>query len=143
MAEYPLVLAGGRVIDPESGLDAVRDVGIAGYTVVEVADRALSGSVRLDVSGLVVCPGFVDLHSHGQAIAEQRLQALDGVTTALELEAGTVPVEQAYARYVTRVAPYLGTEGMQPMVDDFSIEIGCRYNSPRVALEPGAEHSLH
>jgi 2-polyprenyl-6-methoxyphenol hydroxylase-like FAD-dependent oxidoreductase len=56
---------------------------------------------------------------------------------------GELTVEQAYARYVTRVAPYLGTEGMQPLVDDFSMEIGYRYNSAAVVLEPGSEGSLH
>jgi hypothetical protein len=52
-------------------------------------------------------------------------------------------VEQAYSRYVTRVAPYLGTEGMQPIVDDFSLEIGTRCNSPAVALGPSDEPALH
>ncbi len=56
---------------------------------------------------------------------------------------GELTVEQAYTRYVTRVAPYLGTEGMQALVDDFSIEIGCRCNSAAVVLEPGDEPSLH
>jgi 2-polyprenyl-6-methoxyphenol hydroxylase-like FAD-dependent oxidoreductase len=56
---------------------------------------------------------------------------------------GALMVEQAYSRYVTRVAPYLGTEGMQPLVDDFSLEIGTRYNSAAVVLEPGSEESLH
>jgi 2-polyprenyl-6-methoxyphenol hydroxylase-like FAD-dependent oxidoreductase len=48
---------------------------------------------------------------------------------------GELTVEQAYARYVTRVAPYLGTEGMQEIVDDWSMEIGYRYNSAAVVLE--------
>jgi 2-polyprenyl-6-methoxyphenol hydroxylase-like FAD-dependent oxidoreductase len=56
---------------------------------------------------------------------------------------GSLMVEQAYSRYVTRVAPYLGTDGMQPLVDDFSLEIGCRCNSAAVVLEPGGEHPLH
>jgi 2-polyprenyl-6-methoxyphenol hydroxylase-like FAD-dependent oxidoreductase len=56
---------------------------------------------------------------------------------------GALMVEQAYSRYVTRVAPYLGTEGMQPLVDDFSLEIGCRCNSPAVVLEPGDDRALH
>ena len=56
---------------------------------------------------------------------------------------GELTVEQAYARYVTRVAPYLGTEGMQPLVDDFSMEIGYRYNSPAVVLEPDDDRALH
>ncbi|MFC0106466.1 amidohydrolase family protein [Kibdelosporangium aridum] len=93
-----LVLSGGRVIDPESGFDEVADVGIAGDRVVSVSSAPLECPNRVDVSGLVVCPGFIDLHSHGQAIPEQRLQALDGVTTALELEAGTTPVRVAYAK---------------------------------------------
>jgi len=56
---------------------------------------------------------------------------------------GELTVEQAYTRYVTRVAPYLGTEGMQALVDDFSIEIGCRCNSAAVVLEPGDDEALH
>jgi len=56
---------------------------------------------------------------------------------------GALMVEQAYSRYVTRVAPYLGTDGMQPLVDDFSLEIGGRYNSPAVVLEPGDDGALH
>ena len=56
---------------------------------------------------------------------------------------GALMVEQAYSRYVTRVAPYLGTDGMQPIVDDFSLEIGARCNSPAVVLEPGDEPRLH
>jgi 2-polyprenyl-6-methoxyphenol hydroxylase-like FAD-dependent oxidoreductase len=55
---------------------------------------------------------------------------------------GELTVEQAYTRYATRVATYLGTEGMQPLVDDFSMELGYRYNSPAVMLESG-EHGLH
>lgn len=95
-ATYDLVLAGGRVIDPETGLDAVRDVGVAGDSIAEVSASPLVGRTRLDVSGLVVSPGFIDLHSHADDIAGQRLRALDGVTTALELEAGAHPVETAY-----------------------------------------------
>ena len=52
---------------------------------------------------------------------------------------GELTVEQAFTRYVTRVAPYLGTENAQPIVDDFSMEIGYRYNSPAVVLEPGSQ----
>jgi cytosine/adenosine deaminase-related metal-dependent hydrolase len=104
MTVHDLVLSGGRVIDPESGLDAVRDVGITGDTVREIGS-ALTGSVTVDATGLVVCPGFVDLHSHSQDIPGQRLQALDGVTTALELEAGALPVDQAYRRAAAEGRP--------------------------------------
>jgi hypothetical protein len=102
---YDLVLSGGRVIDPESGLDSVRHVGISGGVVREVGEQPLSGTTTVDVTGLVVCPGFVDLHSHSQDIPGGRLQALDGVTTALELEAGAFPVEHAYRRAAAEGRP--------------------------------------
>jgi hypothetical protein len=92
-----LVIAGGRVIDPESGLDGVRHVGIRGGKVVALSARPLRGKEVVDATGLVVCPGFIDLHSHAQTLAGMRMQAFDGVTTSLELEGGMLPVGLAYA----------------------------------------------
>jgi N-acyl-D-aspartate/D-glutamate deacylase len=97
MAGYDVVLRGGRVIDPESGLDAVRDVAIAGDRVAAVGTGLPPGRQEADVSGQVVTAGFVDLHSHAHDLGSARLQVTDGVTTALELEAGVTPVAAAYA----------------------------------------------
>lgn len=93
---YDVVIRGGRVIDPESGLDAVRNVAIAEGRVVAVSAEKLSGRVTIDADGLVVAPGFIDVHSHGVTIPNGWLQAFDGVTTALELETGAWPVADAY-----------------------------------------------
>ena len=94
-----LILRGGRVLDPETGLDAVRDVVIQGDRIVDVAEATDQVAQRtLDVSGLVVAPGFIDLHSHLRLPAELLLQAMDGVTTALDLEAGAAPVATEYQR---------------------------------------------
>ena len=90
--EHDLVLKGGRVIDPESELDAVRDVAIAGGQIVAVSESPLEGAEVVDVSGLVVAPGFINLHSHAWTPLGQRFQAQDGVTTELELESGAYPV---------------------------------------------------
>lgn len=89
---YDLVLQGGRVIDPETGLDAVRDVAISSGRIAAVSEKSLSGTQVLDVSGLVVSPGFIDLHNHSPTPLGLRYQALDGVTTSLELEAGFFPL---------------------------------------------------
>jgi cytosine/adenosine deaminase-related metal-dependent hydrolase len=97
MTPYDLVLRGGRVIDPESMLDGTRDVAIDGGRVSAVSEEHVDGKAVIDVSGLVVAPGFIDLHSHAQTLAGRRLQAFDGVTTALELEAGRAPIHEAYA----------------------------------------------
>ncbi len=85
---FDIVLQGGRVMDPESGLDAIRNVGINGPVVAAISEEMLRGDRVVDVSGLVVAPGFIDLHAHGQSVRANEFQARDGVTTALELESG-------------------------------------------------------
>lgn len=94
---YDVVLRGGRVMDPESGLDAIRDVGIRDGRIAAIAEGPLQGREVVDVSGQVVAPGFIDLHAHGQDPFSADLQVRDGVTTALELEGGVWPVADWYA----------------------------------------------
>jgi cytosine/adenosine deaminase-related metal-dependent hydrolase len=92
--QYDLVLEGGRVMDPETGLDAVRNVGVRDGKIARIASETLSGRRIVHADGLVVAPGFIDLHQHGQDAASQRVKALDGVTTALEMEIGVPDVAQ-------------------------------------------------
>ncbi|MEJ7813201.1 MAG: amidohydrolase family protein [Gemmatimonadaceae bacterium] len=94
---YDLVVANGRVMDPASGLDAVRHVGITGGRIAVVSERPLRGRRVIDAARLVVAPGFVDLHEHGQREEAYRLMVRDGVTSALELEVGTGDVAKWYA----------------------------------------------
>ena len=96
--DVDVVLRGGRVIDPESGLDAVRDVAISGGRVTAVGETLGPGRAEFDVSGQVVTAGFVDIHSHCYDTGSLRLQAMDGVTTALELESGVTPAARAYSQ---------------------------------------------
>ena len=85
------------MLDPESGLDGVRNVGIIGDRIAAISTNALNGKTLVDATGLVVAPGFIDLHSHGQDAENYRFKAMDGVTTALELEVGVWPVREWYA----------------------------------------------
>ncbi|HWB99110.1 MAG TPA: amidohydrolase family protein, partial [Bryobacteraceae bacterium] len=94
---YDVVIAGGRVMDPESRLDAVRHIGIRGGKIAAISEQSLTGKTVLQAAGRVVAPGFIDLHSHGQTNASNEYQAHDGVTTALELEVG-VPSVGAFLR---------------------------------------------
>jgi N-acyl-D-aspartate/D-glutamate deacylase len=96
VSEWEIVLRGGRVIDPESGRDVVADVAVAGGQVAQIGTGLPAARAEFDVAGLVVTAGFIDLHSHVNDIAGLRLQAMDGVTTALELEAGVSGVAAAY-----------------------------------------------
>ncbi len=97
-ATFDVVLTNGRVMDPETGLDALRHVGIRDGQIAAISETQLQGGIVVDTSGLVVAPGFVDLHAHGQDLFSSQLQAQDGVTTALELEAGAGDIDGWYAR---------------------------------------------
>jgi N-acyl-D-aspartate/D-glutamate deacylase len=103
--ECDLALVGARVVDPATGLDAVRAVGVRDGVIQSVTTEPPPATTVVDVTGLVLAPGFVDLHSHPQDLVGHRLQALDGVTTALELEAGALPVAERYANATTEGRP--------------------------------------
>ena len=85
---YDIVINGGRVMDPETGFDGIRNVGIRGDRIVEITSKSISGKVAVNAKGLVVSPGFIDLHAHGLTNEAHEYQARDGVTTALEMEGG-------------------------------------------------------
>lgn len=92
--QFDLVLEGGRVMDPETGMDAVRNVGIDAGRIVRISSETLTGHRVIHASGLVVAPGFIDLHQHSQDLASQQVKAMDGVTSALELEIGVPDIAQ-------------------------------------------------
>lgn len=97
-AAYDLVILNGRVIDPESKTDAIRNLGISNGVIRAITSNKLQGRTVIDARGLVVAPGFIDLHQHGQDEENYRFKAMDGVTTALELEVGTGDVDAWYAQ---------------------------------------------
>ncbi|MFV1987110.1 MAG: amidohydrolase family protein [Gemmatimonadota bacterium] len=88
-----LLIVGGRVMDPDTGRDETASVAITDGTIVGIGVDVVARDT-IDATGLVVAPGFVDLHAHGQDSVSARLQALDGVTTALEMEIGVYPVAE-------------------------------------------------
>src|SRR3984885_544146 len=93
-----IVIKGGRVVDPASGMDAVGDVALLDGRIAAVGTGLGAAERVIDATGLVVAPGFIDLHAHGQSIPADRMQAFDGVTTTLDLEAGVMPVASWYRR---------------------------------------------
>ena len=105
---YDVVISGGRVIDPESGLDRTTNVGIRDGKVARIAGRPLDGKVIVRARGLIVAPGFIDLHSHGQTLLGRELAVQDGVTTALDLELGAWPVEPFYETHAGRAPIHHG-----------------------------------
>src|SRR3954453_21082710 len=97
-----LVISGGRVVDPASGMDAIGDVAVRDGKVAAVGTGLGSAERVIDATGLVVAPGFIDLHAHGQSLPADRMQAFAGGTTTLDLEAGVLPVASWYRRQADR-----------------------------------------
>jgi dihydroorotase-like cyclic amidohydrolase len=94
---YDVVILNGRVMDPESKLDVVCNIGISGDSIKIITPEPVKGRATIDAKGLVVAPGFIDLHQHDNEPSDYARKAADGVTTALDLETGTTDVDAWYA----------------------------------------------
>jgi hypothetical protein len=97
---YDVVILNGRAMDPESNLDSVRNIGISKGTIQAITTEPLQGNLKIDARELIVSPGFIDIHVHllpGQDQINYSVKATDGVTTALDLEAGTGDMDRWYA----------------------------------------------
>ncbi|MBB3996032.1 N-acyl-D-glutamate deacylase [Sulfitobacter undariae] len=95
---YDIIIRGGRVLDPETGFDKICDIALSGGTIAKIGAVTKTAAREIDATAMIVAPGFVDIHAHGQSVAADRMQAFDGVTTSLELEVGALPVAGWYAR---------------------------------------------
>jgi hypothetical protein len=93
---YDIVILNGRVIDPETDFDGISNVGIKVGTIAAITEDDIAGDQTIDATGLIVSPGFIDIHSHSFELTGQRMQAFDGITTALEMESGVLPVAPWY-----------------------------------------------
>ncbi len=100
-----VVILNGRVIDPETGLDAIRNVAIEDGRISAISEFPLEGDTVVDATGHVVAPGFIDLHAHGQNIGDYRMQVMQGVTSALELESGILPIGEWYEGQAAKNLP--------------------------------------
>src|SRR5499427_11020733 len=93
-----ITISGGRVVDPANGTDAIADVAVMDGKIAAIGTGLGQAERAIDATGLVVAPGFIDLHAHGQSVPADRMQAFDGVTTTLDLEAGVLPVASWYRK---------------------------------------------
>ena len=87
---YDLVILNGRVMDPETGYDAVANVGVRGGEITVLTQDEITGKETIDAGGYVVAPGFIETHNHWQRVMGYKIALRDGVTTSFDLEYGTL-----------------------------------------------------
>jgi len=91
-ADYDVVINNGRVMDPETNFDGVRNVGIKDGKIVVITEKAISGKETIDASGHVVAPGFIEGHQHATDPFSRKVNLRDGLTTQMDFEAGAPPL---------------------------------------------------
>ena len=68
---FDIIIRGGRVMDPETGFDQTCDVAIKDGTIARIGTIDANCTHEIDATGLIVAPGFLDIHAHGQSVAER------------------------------------------------------------------------
>jgi N-acyl-D-glutamate deacylase len=142
--DFDLVILNGRVMDPETGLDAVKNVGVKNGKIVSITQQELQGTQSIDARGLVVAPGFIDLHNHSQNPEGYQRSVQDGVTTSLELETGVFPITPWFKRHKDKArvnygasvshgyirARVMGGADMSMFAGDYEKDSGSLYELP-------------
>ena len=95
--DYDVVILNGRVMDPETNFDAVRNVGIKDGRIVTITEESIAGAETIDASGHIVSPGFIDTEQHGLGPWAIKVNLRDGVTTQMDFEVGAANIAEWYA----------------------------------------------
>jgi len=96
-ADYDVVINNGRVMDPETNFDGVRNVGIKDGKIVAITKDAIKGKETIDAKGHVVAPGFIEGHQHATDPFSRKVNLRDGLTTQMDFEAGAGNIAKWYA----------------------------------------------
>lgn len=100
--DYDIVILNGRVMDPETKFDGIRNVGIEDGKIAIITEKKLSGKETIDATNLVVAPGFIDTHTHSSDMFVVKMAMMDGVTSAMDYELGALNIGAWYEREAGR-----------------------------------------
>ncbi|MBY5991221.1 D-glutamate deacylase [Ferrimonas balearica] len=106
---FDLVILNGRVMDPETQFDGVRNLGVRDGRIALITEQPIEGAQTIDASGLVVAPGFIDTEQHGLGPWGIKVNLRDGVTTQMDFEVGALNIDQWYAHRTGNTQANFGT----------------------------------
>jgi hypothetical protein len=95
--DFDVAILNGRVMDPETNFDGVRNVGIKDGKIVVITEDAIIGKETIDAKGHVVAPGFIEGHQHATDPFSRKVNLRDGLTTQMDFEAGAGDIAKWYA----------------------------------------------
>ncbi|MFK8030145.1 MAG: aminoacylase [Gammaproteobacteria bacterium] len=134
--EFDIAIVNGRVMDPETNFDSVRNVGIRAGRIVSITNEPISGKETIDARGHVVAPGFIDTEQHGLGPWGIKVNLRDGVTTQMDLEIGAVNIDEWYAARSGKTQANYGTvighEFVRMRVHDGLALVGPNVSSPYI-----------
>jgi len=94
---YDVVILNGRVMDPETNFDGVRNVGVKDGKIAIITESEIKGKETIDATGHVVAPGFIEGHQHATDPFSRKVNLRDGLTTQMDFEAGAGDIAKWYA----------------------------------------------
>ncbi len=95
--EFDVVILNGRVMDPETNFDGIRNVGVKDGKIAIITESDIKGKETINAEGHVVAPGFIDSHQHATDPFSRKVNLRDGLTTMMDFEAGAGDIAKWYA----------------------------------------------
>jgi N-acyl-D-aspartate/D-glutamate deacylase len=95
--EFDVVILNGRVMDPETNFDGIRNVGIKDGKIAIITESDIKGKETINAEGHVVAPGFIEGHQHATDPFSRKVNLRDGLTTQMDFEAGAGDIAKWYA----------------------------------------------
>lgn len=132
-AEYDIVINNGRVMDPETSFDGVRNVGVKDGRIVAITEDKITGVESIDATGLVVAPGFIDTEQHGLGPWGIKVNLRDGVTTQMDFEVGAANIDEWYAARKGKTQANYGTVIGQEIAR-MRVHDGLKLEGPNVSM---------
>ena len=128
-----VAILNGRVMDPETKFDAVRNVCVSTGRIIKITEDKITGKDTINAEGLVVAPGFIDTEQHGLGPWGIKVNLRDGVTTQMDFEIGALNIGEWYAARKGKTQANFGTVVGQEFAR-MKVHDGIKLEGPNISM---------